>query len=66
MPLSLRFDSAEALTRLHTPVPRDLQRLTRVPQAPSILRRLLHDRDLAWLTLSLVLFASLAGALALS
>jgi eukaryotic-like serine/threonine-protein kinase len=66
MTLSRRFDSTEALTRLQSPAPRDLQRLTRTPQAPGILRRLLHDRDLAWLTLSLALSVLLAGVLALS
>jgi hypothetical protein len=66
MTLSRRFDSTEALTRLQSPAPRDLQRLARTPQAPGILRRLLYDRDFAWFTLSLVLSVLLAGVLALS
>jgi len=65
MTLSRRFDSTEALARLQSPSPRDLQRLARTPQAPGILRRLLHDRAFAWFTLSLALSVLLAGVLAL-
>ncbi len=66
MTLSRRFDSTEALNRLQSPNPRDLQRLARVPKAPGMLRRLLHDRDFAWFAFSLILSVVLAGALALS
>ena len=66
MTLSSRFDSTAALSRLQIPVPRDQQRLARTPQVPGILRRLLHDRDLAWFTLSLALSVLLAAVLALS
>lgn len=61
-----RFDSTAALQRLRTPKTADRQMLTRVPRAPGLLRRLWHDRDLAWLALALVLSALCAGALALS
>jgi eukaryotic-like serine/threonine-protein kinase len=66
MALSRRFDSTEALARLQAPTPRDLQRLMRTPHAPGILRRLLHDRDLAWFTLSILLTIVIAVVLALS
>jgi hypothetical protein len=64
--LSRRFDSAAALTRLQAPNPRDRQRLTRAPQAPNLLRRLRHDRDVAWFTLALVLAIFAATVLVLS
>lgn len=64
--LSRRFDSADALSRLQQPTPSDRKRLARTPRAPGLLRRLLHDRDLAWFALTLVLAVSLAGVLALS
>jgi serine/threonine-protein kinase len=64
--LSRRFDSAAALTRLHEPNARDRQRLTRAPQAPKLLRRLQHDRDIAWFTLSLVLAIIASTVLVLS
>ena len=64
--LSRRFDSDDALTRLQAPAPRDRKRLARSPHSPGLLRRLLHDRDLAWFTLTLGLAVLLAGVLALS
>jgi eukaryotic-like serine/threonine-protein kinase len=64
--LSRRFDSADALTRLQQPTPGDRKRLARTPHSPGLLRRLLHDRDLAWFTLTLVLAVALAGILGLS
>lgn len=66
MPLSRRFDSAEALSRLQSPAPRDLRRLARVPRMPGLLRRLLFDRCLTWFTFTLVLSVVVAGVLALS
>ncbi|MFA6903233.1 MAG: serine/threonine-protein kinase [Gallionellaceae bacterium] len=66
MTLSRRFDSSKALFRLQSPLPRDRNRLARTPHMPGLLHRLLHDRDLAWLSLSLVLSALLAAAIALS
>ncbi len=66
MSLSNRFDSIEALNRLQSPDPRDLKCLTRAHKPPSLLRRLLLDRDFAWLVFSLVLSVVVAGALALS
>jgi len=65
MTLSRRFDSTDALTRLQSPAVRDQKRLARTPHTPGILRRLLHDRDLAWFTFSLALSVLLAGGLAL-
>jgi len=64
--LSRRFDSAVASARLQAPVPRDRHKLARVPRPPGLLRRLRHDRDLAWLTLTLGLVTLCAGMLALS
>lgn len=64
--LSRRFDSAVALTRLQAPTPRDHQRLTRAPHAPGMLRRLLHDRDLALFSLTLVLAILISAVLVLS
>jgi serine/threonine protein kinase len=66
MTLSRRFDSIEALNRLQSPNPRDLKRLVRVHQAPSLLRRLLLDRGFALFVFSLVLSVVVAGVLALS
>jgi len=64
--LSRRFDSDKALTRLQAPAARDRQRLTRVPQPPGLLRRLLHDRDLALFSLALVFAGLISAALVLS
>jgi eukaryotic-like serine/threonine-protein kinase len=64
--LSRRFDSSDALARLQQPTPGDRKRLARTPHSPGLLRRLLHDRDLAWFTLTLVLAVLFAGVLALS
>jgi serine/threonine-protein kinase len=64
--LSRRFDSADALARLQVPTPRDRQRLARAPLSPGLLRRLRHDRDLAWFTLTLGLAILIAGGVALS
>ena len=64
--LARRFDSTAALRRLRAPVAAERQDLTRVPRPPGLLRRLWHDRDLAWLTLVLVLATLTAAALALS
>jgi len=64
--LSRRFDSAAGLGRLQTPAARDRQALARVPRPPGLLRRLRHDRDLAWLTLAVGLVTLIAGAVALS
>ena len=64
--LSRRFDSDDALIRLQTPTPRDRKRLARLPRSPGLLRRLRHDRDLAWFSLTLGLAILVAGALALS
>jgi serine/threonine-protein kinase len=64
--LSRRFDSDAALIRLQTPTPRDRKRLARLPRSPGLLRRLRHDRDLAWFSLTLGLAILVAGTLALS
>jgi len=64
--LSRRFDSSEALTQLKEPTPRDRQRLTQAPQAPSLLRRLLHDRDFAWFSLTLILASLVSVVIVLS
>jgi len=66
MTLASRIDSSKAYARLQTPGPRDLKRLSRVPKAPGFLLRLLHDRDLAWLSISLVASLLLAAALVLT
>ncbi len=66
MSLSHRFDFAEALIRLQTPTPRDRKRLARSPRSPGLLRRLLHDRELALFTLTIGLAVLIAGVLALS
>jgi serine/threonine-protein kinase len=66
MTLSRRFDSIAALNRLQSPNPRDLKRLVRVHQAPSLLRRLLLDRGFALFVFALVLSVVIAGGLALS
>jgi serine/threonine protein kinase len=64
--LSRRFDSAAALARMQQPNSRDHQRLTRAPQAPGLLRRLRHDKDVAWFTLAIVLATLTATVLVLS
>ncbi len=64
--LSWRFNSDQAMARLQAPTPRDLKRLARSPRSPGMLRRLRHDRDLIWFTLTLGLAILIAGALALS
>ena len=64
--LSRRFDSADALTRLQEPTPRDRKRLAHTPHSPGLLRRLLHDHDLALFTLTLTLALVFAGVLGLS
>lgn len=64
--LSRRFDSAAALSRLQETNTRDRQRLTRVPHAPGLLRRLLHDYDLALFSLVLVLGSLISAVLVLS
>jgi hypothetical protein len=66
MPLSRRFDSEYALARLQTPTAGDRKRLTRTPHSPGVLRRLLHDRDLALFALTLGMSVLIAGVLALS
>ncbi len=63
--LAKRFDSDAALARLINPAPRDVKRLSRPPHPPGFLRRLLHDRTLAWFSLSLLLSALIAGVLVL-
>jgi uncharacterized membrane protein YccC len=64
--LSRRFDSEQAMARLQAPTPRDRKRLARSPHSPGILRRLRHDRDLIWFTMTLGLSILIAGALVLS
>ena len=66
MNMSRRFDSSDALTRLQQPTPRDRKRLSRTPHMPGLLRRLLHDHDLALFTLTITVVVLLAGVLALS
>jgi serine/threonine-protein kinase len=66
MSLSRRFDSTEALNRLQTPNPRDLERLARTHNAPGLLRRLLFDRGFALFAFSLVWSIVVAGVVALS
>lgn len=66
LPMSRRFDSADALARLQAPTRRDRKRLARSPRSPGLLRRLLLDRDLAWFTITLGLAVLIAGLLALS
>ena len=66
MSLSRRFDSTEALNRLQTPNPRDLERLARTHNAPGLLRRLLFDRGFALFAFSLVWSVVIAGVVALS
>ncbi|MGA7595357.1 MAG: serine/threonine-protein kinase [Gallionella sp.] len=64
--LSRRFDSEQAMARLQAPTPRERKRLARSPRSPGLLRRLRHDRDFIWFTLTLGLAILIAGALALS
>jgi hypothetical protein len=64
--LSRRFDSAAALARMQESNSREHQRLTRAPQAPGLLRRLRHDKDVAWFTLAIVLATFAATVLVLS
>jgi serine/threonine protein kinase len=66
MSLSRRFDSAEALKRLQSSDPRDLERLARTHMGPGLLRRLLFDRGFALFAFSLVWSVVIAGVLALS
>ncbi|HEY0666504.1 MAG TPA: serine/threonine-protein kinase [Gallionella sp.] len=66
MALSRRFDSDDALARLQTPGSADRRRLTRMPRSPGLLRRLLHDRDLASFALTLGVSMMIAGVLAFS
>jgi serine/threonine-protein kinase len=66
MPLSSRFDSAEACNRLQSPDPRDLKRLGRAHKAPGLLRRLRLDRGFARFAFTLLLSFAVAGVLALS
>lgn len=64
--LSRRFDSKAAMARLQTANPRDRKYLSRPPRFPGLLRRLRHDPDLAWFTLTLGMMMLIAAALALS
>lgn len=66
MNMSRRFDSADALTRLQQPTPRDRKRLSYTPHLPGVFRRMLHDHDLALFSLTITAVVLLAGALALS
>jgi serine/threonine-protein kinase len=66
MPLSSRFDSAEAFNRLQSPDPRDLKRLGRTHKAPGLLRRLRLDRGFARFAFMLALSVMVAGLLVLS
>jgi len=66
LPLSRRFDSAEALARIRTMTSRDQKRLGQLPRLPGLLRRLLHDRELTWFTFTLGMALLIAGMLALS
>jgi serine/threonine protein kinase len=61
-----RFDSSVAIARLQTPSPRDLKRLAHLPKDPGFLRRLLHDRSVTWLSISIVVSLLLAAVVALS
>ncbi len=64
--LAPRIDSSKALARLQAPSPGDLKRLSRMPKSPGFLHRLLRDRDLAWLSMSLVTSLLLAALLVLT
>ncbi len=66
MNMSRRFDSFDANTRLQQPTPRDRKRLSQTPRMPGMLRRLLHDHDLALFMLAITTVVMLAGMLALS
>lgn len=66
MILASRIDSSKAFARLQTPSPRDLKRLSRIPKSPGFLHRLLRDRDLAWLSASLIVSLLLAVILVLT
>ncbi|MGV8934243.1 MAG: serine/threonine-protein kinase [Gallionellaceae bacterium] len=61
-----RFDSSVAIARLQTPSPRDLKRLAHLPKDPGFLRRLLHDRSVTWLSISIAVSLLLAAVVALS
>lgn len=64
--VSRRFDSVAALARVRAPASRDRRRLARAPRSPGLLRRLRHDRDLMWFTLTLGLAALFAALMVLS
>lgn len=66
LPVSRRIDSTLGLGRLNAPVGRDLHRLARTPHEPGFLRRLWHDRDLAWFTVALLVVVLVAAVVALS
>ncbi len=66
LPVSRRFDSTLGLGRLNAPAGRDLHRLASAPHEPGFLRRLWHDRDLAWFTVTLLVAVLAAAVIALS
>jgi hypothetical protein len=63
-PLSQRFDSARALERLTGSNARDRERLSRRPQPPGALLRLLRDPDLR--VLCLMVLVAVVGGLAIA
>jgi serine/threonine-protein kinase len=65
LPVSPRFDSAPGLGRLNAPAARDRHRLAHTPREPGLLRRLWHDRALAWMTVTLAVAIVIAAAVAL-
>jgi serine/threonine-protein kinase len=63
-PLSQRFDSSRALERLTGSNARDRERLSRPPQPPGTLMRLLRDPDLR--VLCLMILVAVVGGLAIA
>ncbi|MGQ0587537.1 MAG: serine/threonine-protein kinase, partial [Gammaproteobacteria bacterium] len=57
--VSRRFDSTKALQRLSAPTEKDRSKLSRLPQPPGMLMRMLRDPDLR--LLSVLLAAAIAG-----
>ncbi|MDH4134055.1 MAG: hypothetical protein OEV31_04650, partial [Gammaproteobacteria bacterium] len=64
--VSTRFVSTPALNRLTAPSAHDQHHLAHAPHDPGLLRRLLHDRDIAWFAVALLVATVIAGLLALS
>ncbi len=63
-PLSRRFDSSVAMTRLTRLSPKDREKLGRLPQRPGFLMRMVRDPDLALASLLIVAAVASAGLIA--